>query len=116
MKLNAPKLLTANQLMRSKLARDYGRWQYNPLTKTARLYLGDRRWIYEVDFDRFRDSHATLDWILQLHGKRRVTDADMRCLLNLIVDVINPQATQCSWAMSMSGLGRRKNEEPRQCS
>lgn len=86
--------------------RTYGRWKYNVRLRTAELMSEDGTYVlYEVDLDTCTALAGLLDWIFQVNNKQFVRDDDMRDLLNLFRDVINPQATMCSFGISQARCG-----------
>jgi hypothetical protein len=52
---------------------------------------------YEADLERLRTSAAVLDFIFQIHGSIRGMNDGIRDFVNAIDDLLDPQATLCSF-------------------
>jgi len=74
----------------------WGKWRL--VRKMGRLVYGD--FFYAIDLERCLDSAQVLDWIMQLHGKRWISDEDMRDLLRAFHDLLDPQANMCSFGIN----------------
>jgi hypothetical protein len=57
---------------------------------------------YAIDLERCLTSAGVLDWIFQMHMKLWMTDRVLCSLLNILLDVIDPQANLCSF-----GFGKK---------
>ena len=71
------------------------------------LYLGDPQtgaWAYEIDLERCRTSAQVLDWIMQVASKIWATDAVIAGLVRALNDVLDPQATLCSFGQERGPL------------
>ncbi len=55
---------------------------------------------YEIDLDRCCDSAEVLDWILQIAAKQWATPTVLAHLVGAFRDLLNPQATMCSFGQS----------------
>lgn len=73
-------------------------WRYE---KERQVLIHEGRY-YEIDLDRCQSSAAILDWIFQINGKTWTTPETMKDLLDLIEEVLNPQAYFCSWGTEQS--------------
>ena len=74
----------------------WGKWTFN---EERRVLRHQTRPGYDVYVDRMRNAAATLDWIMQVTGKRWVSREDAGDLIEAIRYLVRPQATQCSGAM-----------------
>ena len=77
--------------------RDWGGWRYESGTAVLALYDEAGRFLYEVDLERCDTSAALLDWIIQVSGKIFATDRVVAGLIRALDDLLNPQATLCSF-------------------
>jgi len=80
----------------------WGRWRLDAKVRVLAFYENGR-WLYEVDLDRCRTCAELLDWIYQLHGKRWLSDRDLRDFLNAVDDVVDGvQAKYCSFGNDLT--------------
>ena len=74
----------------------WGNWRYN-----ARLFvLTHVPQDYEIRLDECSTCAETLDWIFQVASKTWMTHEDKGNLLDALHDILNPQATLCSFGTS----------------
>jgi hypothetical protein len=52
---------------------------------------------YEIDVESMTTSAEVLDWIFQIRFKPWIERGDMDDFLRLVFEILNPQATLCSW-------------------
>jgi hypothetical protein len=76
----------------------WGRWRLRKKTNVLLLYV-DRRVQYLVDLDQMKTSAQCLDWIFQASNKVWMTTEDRGNLIEAIQELIDPQATLCSWGI-----------------
>jgi hypothetical protein len=74
----------------------WGRWTFHADNVTL-VHGDDDGHEYEVDIEECRTSAKALDLILQVSKKTWSTDADVANLLAALNDLIDPQATLCSF-------------------
>jgi len=55
---------------------------------------------YELDLERMRTPAEMLDSIFQVRPKIWHTDDDMSALIDALHDLLDPQATLCSWGVT----------------
>jgi hypothetical protein len=75
--------------------------------QTLSLYLGDPMtgaWTYAVDLERCATSAQLADWIFQVASKTWATDAVIGELVRALNDVLDPQATLCSFGQERGPL------------
>jgi hypothetical protein len=84
------------------------RWYLN--RRLVALYFGDPAsgcWAYEIDLERCRTSAEVLDWIVQVSSKSWASDATVGELVRALADVLDPQATLCSFGRERGPLDVR---------
>jgi hypothetical protein len=75
----------------------WGSWRLNADVFTLELFDDAGHWRYEVDLERCESNSAVLDWIIQVAGKAWANAACLAGLVHALDDVLDPQATLCSW-------------------
>jgi hypothetical protein len=79
---------------------------------TANAIVAD----YEVDLEEMTTSAATLDWIMQIAEKTWATPSHIAEFIEIVREVIDPQATLCSHGVEhgpidVRGLVHQSNEQ-----
>jgi hypothetical protein len=77
----------------------WGPWTYDPKSLTLNLGADHQAARYYVDLEECRTSAATMDRIFQIAGKTWATPEVMHGLITAIDDLLDPQATLCSWGV-----------------
>ena len=75
----------------------HGGWRFIADARVLELHDAEGRWFYEVDLERCRTSAEVLDWIIQVSQKTWATDARLAGLVRALDEILNPQATLCSF-------------------
>lgn len=97
-------LLTTKSLMElADSAGDWGPWRL----RVDNLTLVHIENGYDVDLERCTTSAQTLDWIMQVNGKRWGRGAATSGLVQTLDDVLYPQANLCSFG-SENTINARK--------
>ena len=84
--------------------RKFSHWTVN----TENLTICHRRYGYEIDLEKCRDSAEILDWIFQLLRKSWMTEESMIELLLLINAILDPQKNFCSFGLERGPLPSAK--------
>ena len=84
----------ANRSFKTKKG-NYGPWQFH----RNNLILRHAKTGYEIDLEECGTSAEILDWIFQVAGKSWATDKTIADLIRALEDLIDPQATICSWGV-----------------
>jgi hypothetical protein len=83
----------------------WGQWRLNRKNNTLEHTGGGGG--YWIDLDGMKTSAQCLDWIFQVYKKRWHTRDDAHALLDAIQDLINPQATLCSFGVERNGWKKK---------
>jgi hypothetical protein len=59
---------------------------------------------YQVRVKSMETSAQVLDWIFQVRGKHWVKPVDMETFLRLLMMILNPQGTLCSWGVEQGPI------------
>jgi hypothetical protein len=82
----------------------WGSWEFDRRTLVLRHVGG---YGYEVDLERCNTPAEVLDWIAQIEGKTWGTPVVVGELVAAICDLLNPQATLCSWGVAKTITPKR---------
>lgn len=85
----------------------WGPWRLEPSVAVLFMTFDDRFDFYEVDLERCLSSAQVLDWICQVAGKSWATPYVVAGLVRALDDVLEPQASLCSWGRSRRLSDRR---------
>lgn len=76
-------------------SRPYAPWTFDADLLTLDLKTPTAE--YQIDLERCNTPAEMLDWIFQVHSKTWATPAILAGLLQALYDVIDPQASLCSF-------------------
>ena len=76
---------------------NYPTWKFDPDRLVLVLRRGGGRWMYEVDLGRCQTSAGVINWIIQVSKKSWASDAVLADLVRQLDDLLNLQATLCSF-------------------
>jgi hypothetical protein len=75
----------------------WGGWRFIEDARVLELHDSAGRLVHEVNLDRCRTSAEVCDWVFQIVGKSWVTDAIIAGLVRALDELLQPQATLCSF-------------------